>query len=155
MGDSDLFEGFVEFDRRSAPINTTPYVTVQKKGLLSLNRAAYDAIEGADAVTLLYHPDKRVIALRPTDPSNPRAYPVRRQGSTSGPGTFIVAGTAFAQYHQIPTDVARRYVGKPLGNLLTIDLNDDAPVVTGPRASTAPPQREARQAELEERPDQE
>lgn len=135
-----ILKGFQEFDRRAAPVNATPLVTLQKRGLMSLNRTAFELIGQPTAVTLLYHPERRLIGLRSTDPNNPRAYPMRRQGGReSSGGSFLVAGTAFTVHHQIPTDVARRYVAKLVGDVLMIDLNDDAPVVTGPRAKDGKP----------------
>jgi hypothetical protein len=133
--DDSILEGFLEFDRRSAPTPKEPFVTLQKKGLMSLNRAAFDALGQPASVTLLYNPERRVIALRPTDPGNPRAYPVRRQGGReSGGGNYLVAGTAFTTFHRIATDVARRYTARLTDNVLFFDLNEDAPIVTGPRA---------------------
>lgn len=133
-------EDFMEFDRRSAPIATTPFITLQKKGLMSLNRAAYDALGSVDAVTLLYHPGRRIVAIRPAQSDNPRAYPVRRQGSRQeGGGNYLIAGTAFTTFHKIPTDLARRYSVKKVKDALTFDLNEDAPVVTGPRTKSLAP----------------
>ncbi len=128
---NELLEGFLEFDRSAAPTPSVPFITLQRKGLMSLNRAAFQALGSPTAVTLLYHPERRVIGLRPADPSSPRAYPVRIQGSGS---TYIVAGAAFTQFHGIPTNVARRYSAKLVGDVLTLDLTQDAPDVTGPRA---------------------
>lgn len=130
MSDVDL-SGFEEFDRRAAPVSATPMVTLQRKGLFSLNRAAFEALGEAQTVTLLYNRERRIIGIRPTEPSSPRAYPVRRVGQGH---TYIIAGTAFTSYYQIPTDTARRYVAAMLGDMLTIDLTQDAPVVTGVRA---------------------
>lgn len=132
-------EGFLEFDRRSAPIATTPFITLQKKGLMSLNSAAFDALGSAEAVTLLYHPERRIVGLRPAQTDNPRAYPVRRQGARKeGGGNYLIAGTAFTTFHKIPNDVARRYGVKKINDTLTFDLNEDAPVVTGPRTKSMP-----------------
>ncbi len=127
----DFLDGFIEFDRSSPPAPSIPFVTLQRKGLISLNRAAFQALGSPKAVTLLYHPERRVVALRPANPTSPRAYPVRLQNSG---GTYLVAGAAFAQAHRIPTDVARRYSVTMVGDALTFDLTEDAPVVTGPRA---------------------
>ena len=134
MSNVDL-AGFEEFDRSAAPAPTTPFVTIQRKGLLSLNRGAYEAIGRPEAVTLLYHREQRVVGLRPAEPGNPRAYPVRRQGGKEGGAqSHLVAGTAFTRHHDIDTSVARRYGVELRGGVLLIDLKQDAPEVTGPRA---------------------
>ncbi len=124
-------EGFEEFDRRAAPPPVAPFVTLQRRGLISLNKTAYLAMGSPEAVTLLYNPEKRLIALRPADVKSPRAYPVRPQSSG---GTYLVAGSAFTQHHGIDTQVARRYGASVNGNIVVVDLNQDAPEVTGPRA---------------------
>lgn len=130
MASTTTLEGWEEFDRRSAPSPRTPTVTIQRKGMLSLNRAAYDLLGGAKSVTLMYNRDRRAIGLRPCAPDNPRAYPVRIQGNGA---TYIVAGTAFSQRYGVDTSVARRYRPEKQGDLLVVDLNQDAPDVTGSR----------------------
>jgi hypothetical protein len=135
--------GFEEFDRRGVPVGAKPFVTVQKKGTLSLNRAAFEALGSPKMVVLLYNPERKIIALRPSDEDNPRAYPVRRLGERGN--TYIVAGTAFTAHYEIPTEPARRFQAtKADGNILLIDLTSDSTVVTGPRGrTTEAPRRES------------
>lgn len=96
-----------------------------------MNKTAFEAMGSPLAVTLLYNRQRRLIALRPTDPTSPRAYPLRAQSSGA---THLVAATAFTQHHQIDTTTARRYGVQIVDHVLVIDLNQDAPEVTGPRA---------------------
>ncbi|MDP9355546.1 MAG: hypothetical protein M3Q71_16385 [Chloroflexota bacterium] len=128
----DVVDDFEVFDRGSAPKPTHPFVTVQRRGLLSLNRAAHDLLGAPAAVQLLYSRSRNVIGFRAGDPGDPRSYPVRAQGERGG--TYLVAGAAFTQHYGIPTTEARRYQARMTGDVLTIDLNEDAPVVTGPRS---------------------
>lgn len=127
----DFLEGYEEFDKKAAPPGIAPFVTIQRRGLMSLNRVAFEAMGSPEAVTLLFHSEKRSIAIRPAHPTNPRAYPIRPQ--TSG-GTRLLAGTAFSKRHDIDTRVARRYQVEVRDKILLIDLDQDAPEVTGPRA---------------------
>ncbi len=124
-------DDFEVFDRGAAPKPTHPFVTVQRRGLLSLNRAAYDLLGGPTAVQLLYSRARNIVGIRAGDPGDPRSYPLRVQGERGK--TYLVAGAAFTQHYGIPTTEARRYQARLLGDMLTVDLNDDAPVVTGPR----------------------
>ena len=149
MGDVDL-AGFEEFDRSAAPAPSTPFVTIQRKGLLSLNRGAYEALGRPAAVTLLYHREQRIVGLRPAEPTNPRAYPLRRQGGKAGGSqSYLVAATAFTLHHGIDTSVARRYGVEIRGTVLLIDLKQDAPDVTGPRAKERGRRGERRPAPAE------
>lgn len=120
---------FEVFTRRSAPVVKEPMVTIQKKGMFSLNRASYEALGEPEAVELLYDPTERIIGLRPTDPSTLNAYPVRTMGNAA---TRLIAGTAFTRFYEIPTAVARRFSAEMHENILTIDLKKGGVEVTGP-----------------------
>lgn len=121
--------GFEVFDRRAAPLVSAPFVTLQKKGPLSLNQAAYEAIGKPAAVELLYDRSNRLIGLRPTEPTNPRAYPVRAQAARN----YLIAGQAFTKYYDIDTSVARRYEVEVRDGMLVIDLKTGGSVATGVR----------------------
>lgn len=77
--------GFEVFDKRMTPMAKAPSVTIQKRGVISLNKAAHQLIDSAQTVELLFDPDRRVVALRPADDSSPHAYAVRN-GSKRGRG---------------------------------------------------------------------
>ena len=85
---------FEVFDKRMTPLAKAPSVTIQKRGVISLNKAAHDLIDSAETVELLYDRGRQVIALRASDDSSPHAYAVRN-GSKRGPGQAIVSATAF------------------------------------------------------------
>ncbi len=127
-------DGFEEFDRSAAPAPVNPFVTIQKRGLLSLNRGAYEALSAPQAVTLMFNRERRVIALRPSDPGSPRSYPVRIQGGQGGGKTYLVAATAFAGHYGLDVSVSRRYAVTVRDGVLFIDLTQDAPEVTGARS---------------------
>jgi hypothetical protein len=48
---------FEVFDKRQAPLAKAPAVTIQRRGLMSLNRAAYNMINEPSTVELLYDRD--------------------------------------------------------------------------------------------------
>ena len=123
---------FVEFDKRAASASKAPFVTLQRKGPLSLNQAAYELVGRPEAVTLLYDEDEKLIGVKPASISQPRALPVRAQGEDAN--TYVIAGQAFCKHFGIDTSTARRYAVEMRDDLLVVDLKSDSTDVTGPRA---------------------
>lgn len=145
MSEFDLND-FELFDRSSAPGPAIPFVTIQRRGLLSLNRGAYDALGAPVAVELLFNRERRVIAIRPADPASPRAYTLRQQGGAGGSKTYLLGGAAFATHYGIDTSVARRYGVERRGEMLLVDLEQEgAVVVTSPRAKDKRPESDPRE----------
>jgi len=132
--------GFETFTKRMVPLGKSPYVTIQKRGLLSFNKAAHVALGEPAAVELLYNRTDRVIAVRGVDGDVPHAYKFRHLGGRkSDPTTFIVGATAFTNHYNIPTEVSVRRPATNEEGVLLIDLKDEGAVVTGnrkPRPST-------------------
>lgn len=120
---------FEVFDKRSAPMKGAPSVTVQRKGIVSINAPAHKLIEGARVVELLFDPGRRVMALRPAEPS-PRTYELR---APSKSGQTLVSATAFMQAYDIDTSVSRRYEPFEEDGMLCIDFNGDFTEVRGNR----------------------
>lgn len=128
--------GFETFTKRMVPLGKNPYVTVQKRGLLSFNKAAHAALGAPEAVELLYNAQDRLIAVRPVDVDVPHAYKFRSVGGQRNEGaTLLVAATAFTNYYGIPTDVSVRRRVRIEDGVLFIDLKDEGTVVTGNRAA--------------------
>lgn len=123
---------FEEFDKHTATSSKSPFVTLQKRGPLSLNRAAYELLGSPTVVTLLYDREEQLIGLKPAEEGNPRAFPVRPQGERSS--NFLVAGQSFTQNYGIDTSTARRYGVDLRNEMLIVDLKSESTDVTGPRA---------------------
>ena len=125
---------FEVFDKKAVPSTKEPWVTIQKKGLLSLNKAAAEALGTPPAVELLFDRNAQVIGFRPAELDSPRAFVLRKQGKNpSRNANYLVAGTAFCKYYGIDTSFARRYKPEMDGKILTVDLKQDYAVATGPR----------------------
>lgn len=110
---------FEEFDRNSRPIRSDPAITIQTKGVFSLNQAAFNALGEPEAVVLLMDRESRIMAFRPATLKESNAYrlrPVPRGKS------YMVAGKAFCDRYEIPMDKSRNYVAEKQGDLLTVDL---------------------------------
>src|SRR6266508_5021599 len=104
-----------------APMVKQPFVTIQKRGTISLNAAAHAMLGSPEAVELLYDPHEKIIGLRPVAKESEHAYPLRAQaGKAVGP--YLVSGTAFTKYYKIDTQVSRRWVGHVDNGVLCVDL---------------------------------
>ena len=111
------------------PSTEEPTLTIQKRGSLSLNSAAFEALGSPKHVELLFDQDERLIGIRKTTAAMPHAYPIRGVGKNGA--THVVSGKAFLAYYDIPRDVARRWIAKKQDDLLVVDLKQPGAEVTG------------------------
>lgn len=126
---------FETFTKRLVPLGKRPFVTIQKRGTISLNKAAHVALGTPETVELLYDSENQIIGLRPVDPTAEHAYPVRGVGDE--PTSFLVAGTAFSKHYGIETSASRRWPADVIDGVLTIDLKLEGTVVTSNRDGRA------------------
>jgi hypothetical protein len=87
--------------------------TLQTRGMISLNQAAFKALGEPVTVALLYDPDEHIVALRKVERTHPNAYLIRQQASAK---SYLVGAQGFTMHHKIPTEVARRFVGRDYGD---------------------------------------
>lgn len=120
---------FKVFTKRLVPLAQLPYVTVQRKGILSLNLSAFEELGKPEAVELMYDSDEEIIGIRAVEPTIEHAYPIRKSGET----TILVSGIAFARFFNINSDTARRYPAVMDDGILCVDLKGGGTDVTGPR----------------------
>lgn len=128
--------GFEIFQKGSAPMSKVPSVTIQKRGLISLNRAAHQMIGEPEAVVLMWDSDRRIIGLKPAEVADPNGYPARPQAK-SGKGPVLIAGTLFTQYIGLDTSEAQRWVPTEEDDVLCIDVSEPGAKVTSNRARRA------------------
>ena len=79
---------FVEWSREDSRSSEDPMFTLQTRGLISMNQAAFEALGKPAAVALLYDADEAVVALRMVEKNYQNAYTVRKQG---GSRSYLVA----------------------------------------------------------------
>ncbi|MBD8661480.1 hypothetical protein IFT72_14925 [Frigoribacterium sp. CFBP 8754] len=127
---------FELFDKRNAPLAKAPSITIQKRGIFSISKAAHKLIGEAATVELLFDKESQVIALRPSDPS-PHAYAIRAQSERVG-AQVVLSATAFTQYYDIDTTVTRRWEPYMDAGMLCIDLKGPSAIVRGNRAAKEP-----------------
>jgi hypothetical protein len=135
---------FEVFDKRTAAVSKSPFVTVQKNnGPLSMNRPAYELMDKPEAVELLFDREEQLIGFHPVPITSPKAFPVRPQGKNSA--TLMVAGQSFTKHYGIDTRVARRYPVEMRDDVLVVDLKGESVEVRSPgRRSEAEITRGAR-----------
>lgn len=129
---------FQVFDKRKAPMKGAPSVTVQRRGIISINGPAHALIGRARVVELLFDEDRQVMAIRPAERS-PRAYELREPSRS---GQTLLSATAFAQAFDLDTSVSRRFEPFVEEGMLCIDFSGPSTVIQGNRtkkSADAPP----------------
>lgn len=124
---------FELFDKRNTPLAKAPSVTIQKRGIFSISKAAHKLIDEAATVELLFDKEEQIIAMRPASAS-PHAYAIRPQSERAG-AQVILSATAFTQYYNIDTTVSRRYEPYMADGMLCINLAGPSAIVRGNRAA--------------------
>src|SRR5262245_16891594 len=120
---------FETFKRNSMVSLDKPAVTIQKRGALSFNAAAYEALENPKHVVLLYDRDNELMGIQKASASTPHAYVVRGVGNNRA--THVVSGKAFLNYYGISREVARRWTAKMEDDVLVVDLKRPGFEVSG------------------------
>lgn len=121
---------FEVFRKRMAPLVKQPYVTIQRRGTMSFNKAAHRALGSPEAIELLFDANEQIIGVRAVDPHVEHAYPIRM---TNAETSFIVSGRAFTHYYGIETEISRRYPAETIDGVLCIDLKGGGTEVTSNR----------------------
>jgi hypothetical protein len=111
------------------PSTEEPALTIQKRGAISLNTAAFEALGSPKHVELMYDRSERLIGIQKTTAATPHAYPIRGVGKNEA--THVVSGKAFLAYYGIPRDVARRWIAEKRDDMLVVDLKQPGTEVTG------------------------
>ncbi len=131
------FETFTR-QRRSG---RQPFVTIQKKGVISLNKAAFEELDSPESVELLYDREARLVGLRKVDSSVEHAYAVR--APVEGHATFLLSGAAFVSYYEIDTSKSVRRAARRDGDMLVVDLNDPGVESASEQAEDSDPRLES------------
>ncbi len=122
-------DGFETFDRVHSRIVKTPLVTLQTRGYMSLNLAAYEALKSPKAVELLFNRVERIIGIKKVDPSIVHAVFVRKQANSP---SYMISAKSFTNLYDIDTAVAKRYKAEMQNGILLVDLKQPSAIATGP-----------------------
>lgn len=79
-----------------------PRVTIGPKGIIYLNRVAFEAIGSPAAVELMFDGNRRIIGVKPTDPARRNAFPLKPHGTRNGTYRHISAA-AFCHHFRLET----------------------------------------------------
>lgn len=124
---------FERFTHDQIALKRDPWITLQKRGTISLNRSAYVLLGSPSAVELLYDADNRIVGMRQCDPRDRDAVHVRLPtGKESGP--FVLSAMAFLRFYGVDLDGSRRWQAFLDGEMLCIDLRAPGVPVTSNRA---------------------
>lgn len=123
---------FEVFRKRTVPLVKQPYVTIQKRGVFSLNKAAHAALGEPRAIELLYDPTEKIVGIRSAEETVEHAY-MLRSSLAKRESSLLVSGRAFTQYYGINTDISRRWPAYVEDGILCIDLKQAGTEVIGNR----------------------
>lgn len=129
---------FELFTKRMTRPGGTPTVTIQKRGVMSFNKAAHQALGDAEAVELLYDPTEKIIGFRPADDPNAKHSYRLRSVAGKARSTFMISGTAFANYYEIDTSESRRWDAYVDDGILCVDLKGEFTAISGNRSKPGP-----------------
>ncbi len=137
---------FEVFNRRSVPRSAEPFLTIQKRGICSMNFAAFQALGGTAtddhmAVELLYDREQRIIGIRKSE-AGPNAYVIRKLDKSK---SYVLSASAFMMYYKVDTTTSKRYRCQHENGMLTVRLNGQFAAISGPGRH-----REAKDGVLEE-----
>lgn len=124
---------FEVFTKRMAPLGKKPSVTIQKRGLFSINRAAHALLGEPKTVELLFDRQDHVVGMRAVDEDAPHAYVLRPQSPAKDTGPLIIAGGLFTQFYEIDTSVSRRWIPTFEDGILRVDLKTEGVIATSNR----------------------
>jgi len=105
------FEEFTRAESRAS--RGGPMFSLQARGLISLNHAAFAALGEPEAVALLYDATEQIVAMRKVPRSYPNAYVVRKQQQAQ---SYLVGARGFIAHYNIPIQRALRFGGQDFGD---------------------------------------
>lgn len=128
---------FEVFDKDNVPSRRVPTVTILKARVLSLNWAAFVALDQPSAVELLFDRTERIVGLRGTAVRMRHASFVRwPNGCRNGP--FLVSAMAYLDYYDIAAFESRRWRAWMDDGTLCIALDSESESVTRSRLPSDP-----------------
>jgi hypothetical protein len=127
---------FEVFKRQILAPSDDPAVTIQKRGVITVNKAAHLALGEPHWIELLYDPAERLVGFRSAPPDASHAYAF--QSTREGKGPFVASCAAFIKHYNINTDRTRRWPARMHDDILVIDLKEAGVEVTSNRGKTKP-----------------
>lgn len=110
---------FEVFTRETAAVSGKAFVSIQKKGIIALNRAAYVLIGEPAAVELLYDHERHLVGLRAVEGKPEHAQDVR----PTAKGAYLVSAARFTNHYGIPTEEGHRWPAQMEQDILCVDIS--------------------------------
>lgn len=116
--------------QRSRSGGTVKRVSLNTRGVFTINKLAFEALEKPEAVQLYYNEENKVIALKPVPKDEEFSYSVRKQGKNN---SWLIGGKAFCTFYDIPTEKTVTFNKIELleDGMMALDLKDTSEVSTG------------------------
>ena len=125
---------FEEFTGRSTPSSSKMLrVALQKRGTMSLNRAAFKALGEPSHVILFFDKESRAIGIKPADGSVRHAYPVRKQEQAA---SYLFAAQAFCKHYDLLTGVTTAFEPTLEDGMLVFEFDKGVEIASRTRASS-------------------
>lgn len=124
---------FETFKKSLVPLSHHPHLTVQKRGTITINQAAYVALGSPEAVELLYDRDEHILGLRTVAPDVPHASFVRLSSTKSANGPYVISAMAFIKFYGIDNTESRRWPATMDHKILCVQLTSQSQTVSKER----------------------
>lgn len=112
----DFKDRNVRFDAR------IPRLTIQRKGNMGMNVAAFEALGSPSRIVFRYDKNRRAIAIRPAALDEKGSYPVKKQQLAN---SYVLSAKAFTAFLGLNTDELKVYSPKVVNGMLVVDLNEE------------------------------
>ncbi len=113
--------GFEVFDKSKAAYGRAPKVSVQPRGMISINQSAYRKMGNPEFVILMYDPAAGIVGIQGTDDEN-RGFRVRLASRSGSPA--VLSASAFFNYYDLASNESRSWTPSFDNDVLIIDLKD-------------------------------
>ena len=120
----------IEWERFPGPRmvkkTTQPLVTFQKSGVITLNLAAYHALDEPEAVELLFSHKDKLVGIRKASPNEVFAIQLRSQKRSKHISNYYLGAGSFVKKYGIDNSESPRYAASILDDgTLTVDLKQE------------------------------
>lgn len=125
-----MIEHFTEFHGSPNRVATeAPRVTLNKRGVMLLNRRAVEAIKAPAAVVLLFDKNNGVIGLLPAEADRRNAFPVKQKDRS---GNHTIHVNPFCRHFKIKVDATVQFEDVEIDEgLMRLDLSKTTVVTHG------------------------
>jgi len=120
------------FDEQTQRMGKKPFISLQTRGIMSMNGAAFALLGSPKEVEFFYDEDEQIIGIRRVTADVRHARLVRKQNESD---TYVVSAKAFCDAFGIDTSVSKRFAPVQYeDNIIGLHLRDGIAIKT-PRST--------------------